>query len=82
MNRSVDLPAKQMVGLFVRLLHPITTRGGAKYKKGSRWRIDGTWRGKFTLVPPDYCPIAGPHEVTTIRHVRRYAFEVLRTRRQ
>ena len=80
MNRSTDLPAKQMVGMVVRLLHSITTRGGAKYRKGSRWRIDGTWRGKFTLVPLNYRPGTGAHEVPTIRQVRRYAFEITGSR--
>jgi hypothetical protein len=73
---------KDLIGKRVALRYAIRTKGGRKYEKGSFWIIKSTWRGTFELrhVTSSGDPIKDP-EVTwsdeTIRHVRRYNFEVV-----
>lgn len=73
MNRSTRPRCKDMIGWTVRLAFPVTTRGGTRYPEGSRWRIDGTWRGRFTLARVD-----APGGI--IRNLDRGVFEVIETK--
>ena len=66
-----ELPAKKLVGRDVRLLHKIETGRGAKFRKGQKFRVYGTWRGKFHLEPLNSLDEGG------IRHVDRSSFEVI-----
>lgn len=60
---------KDLVGKEVRLVHRIETRGGTKFRKGTRMRVYGAWRGKFHLQS-----VSRPKR--SIRHVDRYSFEI------
>jgi len=46
---------QEMLGHAARLRHPITTKGGTKYEKGSLWRIMSLYRGTFSIggITPD-----------------------------
>lgn len=67
---------KDLVGRRAKLLRKIETRGGTVLRKGRVFRINGTWRGRFTLVyieppRPGYAPRVA------VGHLDRSAFDVL-----
>jgi hypothetical protein len=65
-----------LIGHRAKLQHKIETRGGTVLRKGRVFRIDNTWRGRFTLVYIEP-PRAGYAARVAVRHLDRNAFEVL-----
>lgn len=66
-GRKKRAAAGDLVGKQVRLLVEVHTQGSRVYQSGAVFLVDGTWRGKFSLVGP-----AGH-----IRHCPRERFEVI-----
>jgi hypothetical protein len=50
--RSLADPARcrDWIGRRVRLVREIWTKGGRTYDKGSIWRVESTWRGRYTVT--------------------------------
>ena len=67
---------RDIVGHQVRLLRDISTRGGAKFPKGTVMNATGHWRGRFDLQIPDADWPAFP-DGRHISKVDRSSFEVL-----
>lgn len=59
----------EWVGVLVRINREITRSDGITYPKGTEWRVDGSWRGRFHLKR------AGLGEKGYIRRVPRGWFD-------
>ena len=67
---------KDLVGQRAKLTRKIELRDGTILRKGRVFRIDSTWRGRFTLVFIEPARLGYAARVA-VRHLDRNAFEVL-----
>jgi hypothetical protein len=68
---------KNLIGKRVRVVRDIVLRSGKVVVEGMMGKIEGVWRGKYTIIQYATAGVNGRGWVVLLRHVGRDAFDVI-----